>query len=153
MQTEATMSIPEELKELHGRIQAWRQTRPGTRPMPEELWEGATAAARTLGVYRVVRALRVNSTGLKRRVMASRRGTRGDVSRRAKRVQRRPQPTGRTDFLEMSRLAGPPGAPIEASTSGDAVVEVVAADGTRLTIRWKAAGQNLVALVNAFRGR
>jgi hypothetical protein len=152
MQTEATMSIPEELKELHAKIQAWRQTRPGTRPMPEELWEGATAAARALGVYRVVRALRVNSTGLKRRVMASRRGTRGDMGRKARRVQRRPEPTGRADFLEMSRLAGL-GTLTEASTSGDAVVEVVAADGTRLTIRWKAASQNVVALVNAFRGR
>jgi hypothetical protein len=151
MQTEAAVSIPAELKELYAKVQAWRQTRPGTRPMPEELWREATTAARTLGVHRVVRALRVNSTGLRRRVMAS-GGARGGVSHRFKRVQRRQHSNGRTDFIEMGSLAGL-GVPTEASASGDAVVEVVAPDGTRLTIRWKAAGQNVAALVNAFRGR
>lgn len=145
MQTKATAMIPAELEELYAKIQAWRQTRPGTRPMPEELWAGATAAARTLGIYRVVRALRVNSTGLKRRLMANR------GARRSKGI-RRQQPAGRTDFIEMSSLAGL-GMPTETSASGDAVVEVVAPDGTRLTIRWKAAGQNVAGLVNAFRGR
>lgn len=146
MQTKATVMIPAELEDLYAKIQAWRQTRPGTRPMPEELWKEATAAARTLGIYRVVRALRVNSTGLKRRVMAS-RGT-----RRTARVGRQQQPAGHTDFIEMGRLTGL-GVPAEASASGDAVVEVVAPDGTRLTIRWKAAVQSVAALVNAFRGR
>ncbi|MGH8211515.1 MAG: hypothetical protein ACREU6_18335 [Steroidobacteraceae bacterium] len=151
MQTEATVLIPAELKGVHAKIQAWRQTRPGTRPMPEELWKEATAAARRLGVYRVVRALRVNSTGLKRRVMA-RGPVRGGGRGRTERVQRRQQPGGRPDFIEVSSLAGL-GAPTETSASGDAVVEVVAPDGMRLTIRWKAAGQNVAALVNAFRGR
>jgi hypothetical protein len=146
MQTKATVMIPAELEELHGKIQAWRQTRPGTRPMPEELWKEATAAARTLGIYRVVRALRVNSTGLKRRVMAS-HGT-----RRSEGIRRRREAAGRTGFIEMSRLAGF-GVPTEASVSGDTVVEVVAPDGTRLTIRCKAVGQHVAALVNAFRGR
>ncbi len=41
----------------------------------------------------------------------------------------------------MGRLAGL-GVPAETSASGDAVVEVVAPDGTRLTIRWKAGGQS-----------
>lgn len=145
MQTKATMMIPAELEELYAKIQAWRQTRPGTRPMPEELWAEATVAARTLGIYPVVRALRVNSTGLKRRVMANR------GARRSKGI-RRQQPAGRTDFIEMGSLAGLQ-MPTEASATGDAMVEVVAPDGTRLTIRWKAAGQNVAALVNAFRGR
>ncbi len=49
MHTKATVMIPAELEDLYAKIQAWRQTRPGTRPMPEELWKEAAAAARTLG--------------------------------------------------------------------------------------------------------
>jgi hypothetical protein len=151
MQTRAIFAGPDELKGLYGKIQAWRQTRPGTRPMPEELWKEATSAARTLGVYRVVRALRVNSAGLKRRVMAS-TGGRRTGSRRAKSVQQRHPAASRGDFIEMSGLCGL-GATSQAAAEGDAVVEVVAADGTRLTIRLKASMPNVAAWVSAFRGR
>jgi hypothetical protein len=60
MQRVAGFTGPVELKGIHRRIEAWRQTRPGTRPMPEELWKEASGFARKLGIGRVARALRVN---------------------------------------------------------------------------------------------
>ena len=50
MQTAVGFAGPVELKGLHRRIEAWRQTRPGTRPMPEELWKEASGFARKLGI-------------------------------------------------------------------------------------------------------
>jgi hypothetical protein len=71
MQRATVFAGPVELKGLHRRIEAWRHTRLGTRPMPEELWKEASGFARKLGICRVSRALRVNYGGLKRRMRAS----------------------------------------------------------------------------------
>jgi hypothetical protein len=146
MQTEAAFTGPVELKGLHGRIEAWRQTRPGTRPMPDELWREASGFAQKLGICRVSRALRVNYGGLKRRVLA----------RGLPRTNRRSQRTAtvsRPDFIELSGST-PFGTLSEAPAGSDTVVEVVAVDGTRLTIRVKGAtNPNVAAWVSAFRGR
>jgi hypothetical protein len=147
MQTEAVFSGPIELKDLHRRIEAWRRTQPGTRPMPEELWKEARGYARKLGICRVSRALRVNYGGLKRRVLA--RGIAAVGSRRSERTPAVVRP----EFVELSGLPAL-GALSEAAAGSDAVVEVAAPDGTRLTIRVKGAtSPNVAAWVSAFRGR
>jgi len=147
MQTEAIFTGPIELKGLQRRIEAWRRTQPGTRPMPEELWKEASGFAQELGICRVSRALRVNYGGLKRRVLAG--GLAAVASRRSERT-----PTvERPDFIELSGLPAF-GALSEATAGSDAVVEVVAPDGTRLTIRVKGAtNPNVAAWVSAFRAR
>jgi hypothetical protein len=147
MQRIAGFTGPVELKGLHRRIEAWRQTRPGTRPMPEELWKEASGFARKLGIGRVARALRVNSGGLKRRMRAS------GSPRVASRTSARAASVSGPDFIELSGSAPFP-ASSEAPTGSDAVVEVVAADGARLTIRMKGAtNSNVAAWVSAFRDR
>ncbi len=147
MQTAVGFAGPVELKSLHRRIEAWRQTRPGTRPMPEELWKDASGFARKLGICRVSRALRVNYSGLKRRMLSS-GGARGQVRRSACAAS-----VSRPDFIELSGLAQFP-VLNEAPAASDAVVEVVAPDGTRLTIRVQGAtSANVAAWVSAFRGR
>jgi hypothetical protein len=115
--------------------------------MPEELWKEASGFALKLGICRVSRALRVNYVGLKRRVRSS--GSPRVVSRRSERAAS----NSRADFIELS--GAPPFAALsEAPAASDAVVEVVAPDGTRLTIRVKgAASPNVAAWVSAFRGR
>jgi hypothetical protein len=147
MQTAVGFAGPVELKGLHRRIEAWRQTRPGTRPMPEELWKEASGFARKLGIGRVSRALRVNSVGLKRRMRAS------GPPRLVSRTSVRTGSVSRPDFIELSGPA-PFAALSEAPAGSDAMVEVASPDGTRLTIRVKGAtSAHVAAWVSAFRCR
>jgi len=115
--------------------------------MPEELWKEASGFARKLGICQVSRALRVNYAGLKRRMRTS--GAPRVVSRTSARAASVTGP----NFIELS---GPAAfaALSEPPAGSDAVVEVVAADGARLTIRVKGAtSPNVAAWVSAFRGR
>ena len=132
------------LEELERQIQAWRKTRPNTRPMPPELWHQATKAARKLGIYPVSRALRLNYEMLKRRVGPSdlRRGRHGGNCRgEVLELQK-------SDFVEVSGFA-----PVGAGLGPEAVVEVVSSDGARLTIRGKGSCSEVAALIRAFRGQ
>ena len=124
-------------------IAAWRQNRPKLGRMPEPLWEEATAVARMLGVYPVARALRLNYGALKLRVdSTARRG-----GRRARREEPALQP-GHGRFVEVS------GVPLLGGLSdAGAVVEVVAPDGARLTIRLKGTGPDIAAWLDVFRER
>jgi hypothetical protein len=126
------------LADLEGQIEAWRETRPNTRPMPPELWHQATKAARKLGIYPVSRALRLNYEMLKRRVGPVGSARRGQVL----------GVSGPT-IVEMSGLA----AVGTAGLGPEAVVEVVSSDGSRLTIRGKTPHSEVVALIRAFRGQ
>jgi hypothetical protein len=133
------------LGELERQIQAWRETRPNTRPMPPELWHQATKAAQKLGIYPVSRSLRLNYEMLKRRMGPT--GLRRGGRRRGERDEvldvRSP------GFIEVSGFA-----PVSTAGPGsEAVVEVVSSDGARLTIRGKAPHAEVVALIRAFRGR
>ena len=130
-------------------VKKWRETRPKLGPMPAELWDDAAAVARELGVYPVARALGVNYKVLKERVapapkeerraqLAEETAVSSDLSRK------------RNDFIEVS------GIPLlsEPRSEGTTVVEVVAADGARLTIRLQGKSQADVAgLVTAFQER
>lgn len=119
----------EMIEGLRGRIEAWRQSPTRGRAMPEELWEEACAAAQLLGAFRVSRALSLNHDTLKRRAGLG-----------------EPEGAERPTFIELPGLA-----PFAAGD--EAVVEVVAADGTKLTVRMKGSSLNLGALIQEFRGR
>jgi hypothetical protein len=133
------------LGELERQIEAWRETRPNTRPMPPELWHQATKAARKLGIYPVSRSLRLNYEMLKRRVGPSdlRRGGHRRIAGEGVLELRKP------GFVEVSGFSPV----IMAGRNPDAVVEVVSSDGARLTIRGKAPHAEVVALIRAFRGQ
>ena len=139
MQSELSAELVE-IEGLRGRIEGWRQTSPKSRAMPEELWSEASAAAKKLGAGRVARALGLNYEALKQRVIS------GSATGSGARAQRQAEDT---EFIELSGFPGL----IQASTRDEAVVEVVAADGTRLSIRLKGVSVNVAALVSAFRGR
>jgi hypothetical protein len=80
------------------------------------------------------------------------RGTEGLPAVDSRRSERTPTVV-RPDFIELSGLPAF-GALSEAPAGSDAVVEVAAPDGTRLTIRVKGAtSPNVAAWVSAFRGR
>jgi hypothetical protein len=133
------------LEELGRQIKAWRATRPNTRPMPPELWRQATLAARKIGIYPVSRALRVNYGMLKRRVEARR----SSPDRNGEADRGEPLALRRAGFVEVSGLAH-----LSAASAVDRmVVEVVASDGAKLTIRLQEASANVVTLIESFRGR
>ena len=136
-----TVAEVDGLDALSQKIEQWRSQKPRTRAMPEELWEQASEAARTFGVGRVSKALKLGYAPLRQR--SGMAGARDKSSRQA-----RTAPVSSGEFVELS------GFPSVAATLGVemVVVEVAAPDGTRLTIRLKGS-TNVVALVNALRWR
>ena len=96
MQTVAgTAAEMTELDVLGQKIERWRSEKPRTRAMPEELWEQASEAARSLEVGRVSKALKLGYATLQRRSSAE--GVRGKSSR-----QDRPAPVVNREFVELS---------------------------------------------------
>jgi len=57
-----------ELERARRRFDRWRQTHKGRRRIPEPLWNVAVKVASTCGVSKTASALRIDYTGLKRRV-------------------------------------------------------------------------------------
>jgi hypothetical protein len=138
--------VPEGLERLQRQVEAWRRSPTRSKVMPAELWDAATAATGLFGTSRVARALGVNYQRLKAQ-MDLRDGSRsrtGGTRRAAE--HRAPQVVDAVQFVDMGRLAGiaPPVGPDEL------LVEMIAADGTRLTIRARQASPAVLELVNAF---
>ncbi len=129
------------LEALSQKIEQWRSQRPRSRAMPEELWEQASEAAGRLGVGWVSKALRLGYAPLRERTSTQRA-----PSKPSRRDRAALMASG--EFVELS------GFPSVRSTESveEAVVEVTAPDGTRLTIRLKGS-TNVVALANALRWR
>lgn len=130
----------ERLQQLRKRIEQWRLTRQQHGPMPGALWDEAASLAQSLGVSPVARALGLGYASLQQRV----RGRSEPSSAAA--------PGSPSGFIELqcTPLAG---APTVGNRVAEALVEVVASDGTRLTIRLPApSALEVAALVAAFRG-
>jgi hypothetical protein len=132
------------LETLLDQIKVWRGTRPRTRSMPEALWSEAAEFARELGVYRVARALGLNFDTLKRRVKYSKSSV-----RQRRRVIRSAPAAMNSGFVEVTGL----GEISRAGLAVQTVVEVVASDGARLSIRLQCASTDVAGLIQAFRGR
>lgn len=143
MQTQAIGPELTGIEGLRGRIEGWRQSRPKSRPMPQELWREASEAAKRLGTGRVARALGLSYEALKQRVIS------GEVQGRRRGIRGRGQEAEQAQFIELNGFAALGPAP----NREEMVVEVVAADGARLTIRVKGSSPNLCALIEGFRGR
>jgi hypothetical protein len=135
MQTEARLTESAgEIEGLRARIEAWRRSENRGRRMPEELWQEAGAAARRLGVCPVSRALGLGYQTLKRRVSPSESSPSNVVS----------QPR----FIEVAGFA-----PMNGVTADEAIMEMVFADGSRLTVRLKDSSPALLRVIQAWRGR
>ena len=63
-------TLPDDVRAVHERFEAWRQSRSNRSRVPATLWIAATELARRHGVYRVARALGLNDTALKQRTLA-----------------------------------------------------------------------------------
>jgi hypothetical protein len=132
------------LEELCGQFDGWRRSPSKSKEVPKELWDAAVTAAKRHGVHRVAKAVRVNSQRLREQVKAR---TGNGAGGRALAVPKAPRVP--IQLIEMGRLAEIGPGVVEEPT----VVELVAADGSRLTIRTRDAGPGVLAMINAFRGR
>jgi hypothetical protein len=123
----------EVIERLRARIEAWRSSEQRGRRMPEELWQEAGSAAQMLGVCPVSRALGLGYQTLKRRVCPN-----GSPSKAPSRPQ----------FIEVAGFAS-----FNGIGAGEAIVEMMCADGTRLTVRLKESSPALLSVIQALRGR
>lgn len=82
---EGTSGLPEDIEQIRQRLQEFRSRSPARSRLPEEPWVAATELAKSYGLYRVTRELRLNYTRLKERVENGK-----DSRRNTQRAQRRP---------------------------------------------------------------
>jgi hypothetical protein len=63
-------AIPPDLLELSRRLEQWRSEQPTRSRLPESIWAEAVEMAQRHGLHRTTKALRLDYTGLKRRMTA-----------------------------------------------------------------------------------
>jgi len=131
-------------------IRRWRETRTKLGAMPEGLWNEATEVARVLGVYPVMKACGLNYQALEQRVARAE----GPGKSRKLGAVRPARVESRSDFVEVSNVPLLSGRSADGSVEVVEVVEVVASDGARLTIRMKSDRfAEAAVLVSAFQER
>ncbi len=106
--------IPEPIAQLQLQLDQFRSTQPRRTKLPESLWQAAVELARQHGLYPVSHPLRLDYTGLKKRLEGVPRAR-----------QKAPKPT----FVE---LIAPPPAPPE-----ECIIEFEASSGGKMRIQWK----------------
>jgi hypothetical protein len=121
--------IPEPIAQLQLQLNEIRSTRPRGKRLPDSVWQAAVELAREHGVYCVARHLRLDYTGLKKRL--------GGVSHRRRKTRK---PT----FVE---LIAPPSA-----MQGECLIEFESLRGSKVRIQWKAAtSPDWMSLLRAWR--
>jgi hypothetical protein len=119
---------PESIARLQRQLDEFRSTQPRGRRLPESVWQAAVELAREHGVYAVAHPLRLDYTGLKKRL--------GGVSHR-RRKARKPA------FVE---LIAPHAALREC------LIEFESLHGGKVRIQWKAAAPpDWMSLLRAWR--
>ena len=128
MKREST-PIPEPIAQLQRQLEQFRSAQPGRTKLPESLWQAAVELARQHGVYPVAHPLRLDYTGLKKRL-----GGTPVVRRKATKPA----------FLE---LVAPPRAQLE-----EYVMEFESSGGSKMRIQWKStAPPDWTTLLRAWR--
>lgn len=123
-----TAVIPEPIAQLQRELDQIRSTQPRGKKLPDSVWQAAVELAREHGVYSVAHPLRLDYTGLKKRL--------GGVSHR-RRKARKPA------FVE---LIAPQAALREC------VIEFESVHGGKVRIQWKAAAApDWMSLLRAWR--
>ena len=111
MNRKSTPAIPEAILQLQRQLDQFRSTQPRRTKLPESLWQAAVELARQYGVHPVAHPLRLDYTGLKKRL-----GGVAIIRRKATKPA----------FVELI-------APQE-----ECVIEFESPRGTKMRIQWKA---------------
>ena len=109
-----SIPIPEPIAQLQRQLDQFRSTQPRRTKLPESLWQAAVELARQYGVYSVAHPLRLDYTGLKKRL--------GGVPRLRRKATK-------PAFVE---LITPNRAQIE-----ECVIELESSGGSKMRIQWK----------------
>ena len=136
---------------LRRQFQAWRAGKGSGEAIPRNLWASAAALGRRHGASRIALALGLDSHKLKQ-MSLGRWPVRGSKRAGAQRtVQGKPSVAAMTAgarFIELQAPVTPRG-----PRDGEAVVEIVGADGTRITLRLADSSPALPGVIVALRGR
>ena len=114
MNRKSTLPIPEPIAQLQRQLDQFRSNQPRRTKLPDSLWQAAVELARQHGVYPVAHPLRLDYTGLKKRL---------DGVPRLRRKATKPA------FVE---LMAPDRAPLE-----ECVIELASSGGSKMRIQWK----------------
>jgi len=115
LNSKSTTPIPGPIEQLHRQLDEFRSAQPRRTKLPETLWQAALELARQHGVYSVAQPLRLDYTGLKKRLD-------GAPSPRKK--------AAKPAFVEL--IADHP------TTMADCVIEFESSTGSKMRIQWKA---------------
>ena len=142
---------PAGLPDLQRQFQAWRARKGSGEAIPPKLWAGAAALARRHGANRIGLALGLDSHKLKQMSLGRWpvRGTKRVGAQRA--MQGKPSVAEIGTGARFIELKAP--AITSAPREGEAVVELLAADGARITLRLTDSSPALPAVIAALRGR
>jgi hypothetical protein len=111
MNRKSTAAIPEAILQLQRQLDQFRSTQPRRTKLPDSLWQAAVELARQYGVYSVAHPLRLDYTGLKKRL--------GGVPTLRRKATK-------PSFVELI-------APQE-----ECVIEFEAPSGNKMRVQWKA---------------
>ena len=123
----STAVIPEPIAQLQRQLDQIRSTQPRGKKLPDSVWQAAVELAREHGVYSVAHPLRLDYTGLKKRL--------GGVSHRRK--------ARKSAFVE---LIAPPSAMLR-----ECLIEFESLHGGKVRIQWNAAAPDWMSLLRAWR--
>jgi hypothetical protein len=118
---------------VRAQLDLWRRTPGRGRGIPEEIWKGVVGLARAQGIYRVSRLLRLNYQSLQQRLASGG----GNLP---------PKAAHRPVFLDLGTA--------HLNAAAGCVVDLVAPDGARMTVRLSASvSESLAALAAALWSR
>jgi hypothetical protein len=136
---------------MRRQFESWRASKGSGESIPRKLWQGAAALARRHGAGRIALALGLDSHKLKQISLgrwSGRKSKRAGVTREAQQDKPRVSKVNATRFMELKAPVGF-GGPLD----GEAVMEILGADGGRIMLRLKDSSPALPAVIAALRGR
>ncbi len=129
MNSKSATPIPGAIEQLQGQLDEFRSTRPHRTKLPETLWQAAVELARQYGVYSVAHPLRLDYTGLKKRLDG---------------VPDHKKKAAKPAFVELITK--------HSATMADCVIEFESSVGSKMRIEWKAStAPDWISLFRAWR--
>ena len=129
MNSKSALPIPGAIEQLQRQLDEFRSAQPHRAKLPETLWQAAVELARQHGVYSVAHPLRLDYTGLKKRLDG---------------VPDRKKKAAKPAFVEL--IAD------HSATMADCVIEFESSVGSKMRIQWKAStAPDWISLFRAWR--